>query len=423
LKSKINNVSFFVAVLKGITKITDKAHFDVSEKEIRIRSIDPLDLCYIDVKLNPSLFENYQTKFKEKSFAIEIGALQKVLATAKNHELSLEITANKFNLSFMDTWKTTYSLDWTEDEFNLPEPAKLSYDTKFTLSSDEFLKIVKEASYVSREICFKVEGNVIEISAEREGFSFNTKITKNEKLDDFVTKKKSVTAFSILDYLNTLSDIIKMCKEVTISLSEDMPLKMELSSRGGGKLVFIISNKKIDERLTQRKRSKKIQSRRPSAISTSNEIPNISVTKFPEYMLSLDNLDKIRVKEILQSIHETETGSYTRLTEFLQFIKKKGANYVVSETGKELINMLRNNSRGAKDFIHGTAQEKIPEYNKLLNELSGTPHDVNSIVKTFSFSKSKKSVIQNKDDILILLGLATWVNAVDRRLGMYYFEK
>ena len=164
MKSKINNVSFFVAVLKGITKITDKAHVDVSEKEIRIRSIDPLDLCYIDVKLNPALFENYQTKFKEKSFAIEIGALQKVLATAKNHELSLEITANKFNLSFMDTWKTTYRLDWTEDEFDLPEPAKLSYDTKFTLSSDEFLKIVKEASYVSREICFKVEGNVIEIA-------------------------------------------------------------------------------------------------------------------------------------------------------------------------------------------------------------------------------------------------------------------
>ena len=140
-------------------------------------------------------------------------------------------------------------------------------------------------------------------------------------------------------------------------------------------------------------------------------------------MLSLDNLDKISVKEILQSIHETETGSYTRLAEFLQFIKKKSTNYVVSETGKELINMLRNNSRGAKTFIHGTAQETIPEYNKLLNELSGTPHDVNSIVKTFSFSKSKKSVIQNKDDILILLGLATWVNAVDRRLGMYYFEK
>ena len=111
------------------------------------------------------------------------------------------------------------------------------------------------------------------------------------------------------------------------------------------------------------------------------------------------------------------------MAEFLQFIKKKGTNYVVSEKGKELINMLRNNSRGAKDFIHRTAQETIPEYNKLLNELSGTPHDVNSIVKTFSFSKSKKSVIQNKDDILILLGLATWVNAVDRRLGMYYFEK
>ena len=162
---------------------------------------------------------------------------------------------------------------------------------------------------------------------------------------------------------------------------------------------------------------------RPKALANTSNIPNISVSKFPDFLKSLDSIETISIKKIQQSIHETEDGAYTRLAEFLGFIVKKQSNYVITEIAKEIISDLLKNSRNAKLKIHRQAQEVIPEYIQLLNELSDQPHDVNSIVKTFSFSKSKNSLIRNKDDILILLGLATWANAVDRRLGMYYFEK
>ena len=64
---------------------------------------------------------------------------------------------NELKLGFVSNWKKTYSLKWLDDdEFDLPEPVNLSYDTKFTISSADFLNLIKEASYVSREICFKV---------------------------------------------------------------------------------------------------------------------------------------------------------------------------------------------------------------------------------------------------------------------------
>ena len=423
MKSKINNVKLFVAVLKGITKITDKAHFDVKKNELRIRSIDPFDFCYMDIKLHSSIFDNYKIQKTKTSFGIEIGALKKLLNSIKNKEVSLEINKNELKLGFLTNWKKTYSLKWLDDdEFDLPEPVNLSYDTKFTISSADFLNLIKEASYVSREICFKVDGDSIEASAERQDFSFNTKITQKEKLDDFISSKESVTTVAILDYFVLLSDIINLSKEVTISLSKDLPLKVEMSS-GLCKFTFLITNRRMDTSVIARNKKAKAAKMRPKALSSTSNIPNISVSKFPDFLKSLDSIETISVKKIQQSIHETENGSYTRLAEFLGFIVKKQSKYVITEMAKEIISDLSNNSRSAKLKIHRQAQEVIPEYIQLLNELSDQPHDVNSIVKTFSFSKSKNSLIRNKDDILILLGFATWANAVDRRLGMYYFEK
>ena len=423
MKSKINDVKLFVAVLKGITKITDKAHFDLKKDQLRIRSIDPFDFCYIDMRLHSSIFENYKIQNTNTSFGVEIGALKKVLNSIKNKQVSLEINKNELKLGFISNWNKTYSLKWLDDdEFDLPEPVRLSYSTTFTISADDFLSLIKEASYVSREICFKVDGNSIEASAERQDFSFNTKISQKEKLDDFIQSSEPVTAFAILDYFMLLSDVIKMSKEVTISLGKDLPLRLEMNS-GRCKFTFLITNRQIDTRVIARKKKAERAKMRPKALANTSNIPNISVSKFPDFLKSLDSIETISIKKIQQSIHETEDGAYTRLAEFLGFIVKKQSNYVITEIAKEIISDLLKNSRNAKLKIHRQAQEVIPEYIQLLNELSDQPHDVNSIVKTFSFSKSKKSLIKNKDDILILLGFATWANAVDRRLGMYYFEK
>ena len=110
MKSKINNVKLFVAVLKGITKITDKAHFDVKKNELRIRSIDPFDFCYMDIKLHSSIFDNYKIQKTKTSFGIEIGALKKLLNSIKNKQVSLEINKNELKLGFLTNWKKTWNI-------------------------------------------------------------------------------------------------------------------------------------------------------------------------------------------------------------------------------------------------------------------------------------------------------------------------
>ncbi|MCH6575188.1 MAG: hypothetical protein IH795_08295 [Bacteroidetes bacterium] len=62
-------------------------------------------------------------------------------------------------------------------------------------------------------------------------------------------------------------------------------------------------------------------------------------------------------------------------------------------------------------------------YQKTLteNEPIASLADFEDIVK--NLKRSKKYSMKDREEVLLLLGLATWCNAIDRKLGLYYFGK
>ena len=129
--------------------------------------------------------------------------------------------------------------------------------------------------------------------------------------------------------------------------------------------------------------------------------------------------DGIPLKNLLHSRYETENGSYTRLGEMLKFTTKRSGIVYLSSEGKDFLTSLE--KRSGKTKLNKKLKENIPEYNYMLKLLSDTPKSFNDIVN--NLKRSKKYSMKNKEDVLLLLGLATWCNAIDRRMGLYYFGK
>ena len=125
----------------------------------------------------------------------------------------------------------------------------------------------------------------------------------------------------------------------------------------------------------------------------------------------------------MHSIYETDDGDFTRIAKLLGLVKRRKGRLYLSEDGLRFAKSLKRDSRPGKRRLHQIIQEKVPEYNKLLNFLSSKPSDVATITDHFKFSKKKGAIITKKDDIILLLGLATYCNAIDRKLDLYYFEK
>ena len=422
MKFKVNDVGLFKALFKGITRFTDTAHFDVKKKGVQIRSVDPYDFCYVDINLPSSLFDGYKINSKTFSFGVDLGKIGPIVRNIGSKELFLEIADNSLQIKLVNGWTTNYKLDWMEDDSDLPDPLKQNYTAKVTIPSPDFLNIIKDASTVSREIEFEVDEKELRVSATKQGFTYSTKLEFKKRLQNKIElKTKSAKSSAILDYLRTLSEIIIKCKEVELNLGDNLPLRLDLKYRGGGTFTFIISNKQITtSRAAMGERKDRFES--SPKVSTSS-IPQITVTKFPDFIKSLNVEGGVDEHDALHSIYETDDGDFTRIAKLLGLVKRRKGRLYLSEDGLKFAKSLRSDSRPGKRRLHQIIQEKVPEYNKLLNFLSSKPSDVAAITDHFKFSKKKGAIITKKDDIILLLGLSTYCNEIDRKSGLYYFRK
>ena len=420
MKFKVNDVGLFKALFKGITRFTDTAHFEVKKNGIQIRSVDPYDFCYVDINLSPSLFDGYKINSKTFSFGVDLGKIGPIIRNIGSKDLFLEIADNSLQIKLVNGWVTNYKLDWMEDDSDLPDTLKQNYTAKIPIASTTFLNIIKDASAVSREIEFEVDKKELRVSATKQGFTYSTHLNLNKHYKTAVVKKNS-KSFAILDYLRTLSEIIIKCKEVELNLGDNLPVRLDLKYRGGGTFTFIISNTTITaSRTAMEERKDRIES--SPKVSTSS-MPQITVTKFPDFIKSLHYSGGVDEHDALHSIYETDDGDFTRITKLLGLAKKRKGRLYLSEDGIMFAKSLRSDSRPGKRRLHKIIQEKVPEYNKLLNFLSNKPSDVAAITDHFKFSKKKGAIFTKKDDVILLLGLATWCNIIDRKIGLYYFEK
>ena len=414
------DLSLFKAIFRGITRFTDVARFDVSHNGIRIRSIDPHDFCYIDIKLQPSFFDGFNWNSETFTSEADIGKLRQVISKiTRDKTMYLDIRKRNIALNFVNNGKTRYELDWLDEkQFNLPEQRSLNYDAQITIPSSEFLEIVKEASAVSREIYFGVENGKFIAGSDDGGLSYRKTIDLSGQIFDSLKNKipkRNVKSWTILDYLTTVSEIVAQCGEVKLSLSDDLPLRVDLSYRGRGSFTFIISNKSLSS--SEKGNKGNTDYKKTSPVAGNFKPPQISVTKFPKFLESIK--DGIPLKNLLHTRYETENGSYTRLGEMLKFTTKRSGIVYLSSEGKDFLTSLE--KRSGKTKLNKKLKENIPEYNYMLKLLSDTPKSFNDIVN--NLKRSKKYSMKNKEDVLLLLGLATWCNAIDRRMGLYYFGK
>ena len=420
MELKIEDISLFKAIFRGITKFTDVARFDVSHNGIRIRSIDPHDFCYIDIKLQPSFFDGFGWDSEKFTSEADIGKLRQVISKiTKDKTLYLDIRKRTIALNFANSGKTRYELDWLDEEqFNLPEPQSLNYDAQITIPSSEFLEIVKEASAVSREIFFGIEDGKFVVGSHDGGFSYRKTIDlSGQVFESFKNKipRRAVKSWTILDYLITVSEMVAQCGEVKLSLSDELPLRVDLSYRGHGRFTFIISNKTLSS--SEKGTKQNVDYKKASPVTGNFKPPQISVTKFPKFLESIK--EGIPSKNLLHSRYETENGNYTRLGELLKFTNKRNGVVYLSSEGKDFLKSLE--KRSGKSKLNKKLKENIPEYNHMLKLLSDTPQSFGDIVN--NLKRSKKYSMKNKEDVLLLLGLATWCNSIDRRMGLYYFGK
>lgn len=403
----------FRQLFQCVSRFVDKAHFDIYKRGVRIRSIDPDDFCYVDLHLKKAFFTEYEPK-TTKSFGIDISKFSKFLpplASAKS--ITILVKEHSLELQAKREWKMVFSVEFlNEDPFGLPEPRRFSYDATAEIGAKEFSNLTSTASTLSSEIILSIHKKKFQVMADSGDYHFSSE--PSEILEISNSRNREIAAPVVASYIRALRGLIAKCKKVRINIGEDKPTRLDLIYGNKGRFSFVFSH-----------RRRKLAKRRRASARGGTSLPRLTVTKLPEFLLYLFGFPDGEETRLLRAAGlETAGGDYSRMAKELDLAQRTRGRIKLSTNGEVFVNLVQNDPKQAKTFLHNLAFSKIASYKVMMDSLRRktlTPEDLYQEINHRLNRKGEYPI--DKQDLSTLLGLAIWCGVVDRKLALYYLKK
>lgn len=402
--------SIFRYLFSTIARFVDQVHFEIGSEGIRIKSIDPHDFCYLDLLMLKNFFRDYEVD-RDESFGIDISKLRSFLPKiSKAKHIAMKVNDNSLDLIASKDWNMIFSIVFLEkDIYNLPEPDRVYYDSYVVLNAKEFSNLVDAASTISSELIFSIEGKDFIIKSNSGDYSF----TGNpSQILEFDGKLNKIETFVIASYLSYLTPLIKRCDRIRVQLGNGKPVRFDLMYRDKATFSFILS---------QRRRKVlrvKIQESRGGT-----SLPRLTISKLPEFLLYLSTCTEGESTRVLVAAGlETTGGDYSRMAIKLGLATRRDKRLHITRDGESFINLLKNDPKYSKQFLHKLASSEIEAYEIMLSCLREKPLAPDELFLEINrkLGEARKHRI-DKQDLNTLLGLGIWCGIVDRKLALYYF--
>lgn len=412
MKLTFSEPEVFGKLFECVSKFAEKAHFDINEKEMRVRSIDPDDFCYVDVLLRDSFFKMCKAP-RKSSFGIDVSKFSKFLPSlASAKSISMIVNENSLILEAVKEWVMRFKVNFLdEDPYDLPEPKKFKYEARAEISSREFSSLVNTASTISSELTFKITGKHFIITTGSGDYSFSGTPLKPINIDN--NGGQIVSASAIASYIKTLAPLINKCEKIMVGIGNDKPLRLDLRYQDKGVFSFLLSNKRQNARA------------RETSDREGTSLPRLTVTRLPEILLYLTACPQGEETRFLQEAGlETSGGDYGRMAQELQLAERSEHRLKLSKSGEVFVNLMQSDQNQAKTFLHGLAFSRIESYKTMadcLKEKALTPEELYLEINKRRNRMSGHSI--DRQDLSTLLGLAMWCGILDKKLALYYLRK
>lgn len=412
MKFTLADPEVFRKLFECVSKFVKKAHFDISNDGIRVRSIDPDDFCYIDLFLPKSFFKEYQPNPK-LSFGIDVSKFFKFLpGLVSAHAISMNISGDALEIEAIKDWKMQFRVNFLEqDPYDLPEPRRFKHEAFAEIPSKEFSKLVNTASTISNELNFTISKKRFIVSANFGDYSYSGEPSKTFRIKN--NGVQDVSASVIATYIKTLGGLIYKCEKVRVKLGNDKPVRLELIYQEKGTFSFVFSYKR------RRTRPRKVAGRGGTSL------PRLTVTRLPEFLLYLTNCpDGVETRFLREAGLETSGGDYSRMAKELDLAERSRGKIKLSKNGEVFVNLMQNDPKQAKSFLHGLAFSKITSYKAMVGCLKKKTLAPEELYQEINRRLRKKEQHPtDRQDLSTLLGLAIWCEVIDRKLALYYLRK
>ena len=229
------------AVISAVSTLVEEATFEATVEGISFRGMDPSHVALIDINWPNSAFEKY-TCDSDIKFGVRIDEFSKLIKRADKSS-AIEINITDDNMLLVSIGKNKkYKMRLIESSASDTPLPKITYDSKISLTSSTFDKILGDVQVVSEYLTLSSTEAQTEFSGKSDSGQVNIILEKNkDELTEIEVKTNSSGTYS-LEYLNPIVKAVGTTAEtVTCEFSSAKPLRIEFKVTNLGRIYFYLA--------------------------------------------------------------------------------------------------------------------------------------------------------------------------------------
>lgn len=242
-KAELDDVSLIQDSMKTISDLISEGLFQLQEDGIKLVAADPAMVALVDFKLEKDVFENYELD-EETKVGLNLENFYSILKRANADDKIVFETGDsesKFYITIKNNSTREFSLpilNLSEDD--IPSTDDLDYNVTAELEANVIESAVKDALVVGDSVVIEADSKGISISSEGDQSNVDFQIGKDA---DGVLEFNGGNARSMfsLDYLNNMIGAKKLSNNVTMSLGDDFPMKLDFEVPEKALLSFVLA--------------------------------------------------------------------------------------------------------------------------------------------------------------------------------------
>ena len=235
-KLELSDNRIFKDAFDSISRIVDDVQIQVDSEGLRLKALDRSHITFIVLDLQAELFDEFMCDVPEK-INIDSTELMKVLKKCKTSDV-LKLSVDESNLIVIFEGDATrkFKIRFIDLEYDNPTPSNINFTCNLNVPSQLFLDALNDMDLFSDKLTITVDLDNLIISTDGELGDASTRYIHGEKITEIIRATYSI------DKLKDIMKASKFSEQVTLSLGNDMPIKVEFKLiTGDGQLEYLLA--------------------------------------------------------------------------------------------------------------------------------------------------------------------------------------
>lgn len=249
--------SLWKKVLEATKDLLNEAIYDCSSTGITLQAMDSSHVSLVSLSLRSDGFDTFRCD-RNLSMGINLPSMSKILKCAGNDDVvTIKAGDNGDTVTFVfespnQEKVSDYEMklvDLDTEHLGIPET---EYSAVVKLPSGEFQRICRDLSQIGDSVVISCTKEGVKFSASGDLGTGNVKLAQTSSTDKeeeavVVEMNQAVCLTFALRYLNFFTKATALSPQVTLSMSQDVPLVVEYKIADMGFLRFYLAPKIEDQ--------------------------------------------------------------------------------------------------------------------------------------------------------------------------------